>query len=288
MKQFILILVLAVTFTSCIKDEVNDCTGYLRLSFLYDGTAEGYDERIGNDIHLRIYRNNILHSAGIIPYERIAGGQEYLVRKEVTGEIDIVAWAIPSGEDWVGEIPTIAEDYSKTGELLQMQPRSRSLSYHSIGLLYLGTMTHDETNLTEETAYPVLMNDCVAQFTAAIHHVPDHYIPGQEKNIWLTVHGTKSAMDIDFTPLGEDAIVYAAFTEKEEDGVIRTTRQGLLPSAEDQYLAVDIYRGDEYQGRIETDIQARPGDFIHLDIYRDRVTIYVNDWRVFETSGADI
>jgi len=285
-KQSVLVLLTALLCTSCLKDEVSDCTGYIRLSFLYDESVEGFDNQIGNDVHLRIYRNNILQSVGVIPYASISGGQEYLIRKEVTGEIDIVAWAIPSNEDFVGEIPSVSEDRSKTGELLTMSPTTRGSLYRSTGLLYLGTMTHEETSLTGESAYRVGMRDCIAQFTAAIHNVPEYFMPGHEESVWLVVEGTKSEMDIDFNPRGEDAEVYAEFTELAENHVIRTDRQGLLPSGEDQYLVVRIYRGEDYLGRIVTDIQSRPGDVIHLDIYRDRVTIQVNDWRVFEDTNS--
>ncbi|MCC8142898.1 MAG: FimB/Mfa2 family fimbrial subunit [Tannerellaceae bacterium] len=290
MKQSILILLAILVLTSCIRDKVEDCpaAGYMVFTFHHEANEENYDEAIGNDVHLRIYRNNKLHSAGIIPYSQIKDGKEYRIKKEVTGEIDVVAWAALANEDFVAEIPAPSEDEMITGELLTMSPITRATVYSSIGQLYLGTFTHEEEDLTAETAFPVNMNDCIAQFTATIHNVPEYYEPGQTETVWLEIEGTKSQMDIRFTPKGEDAIVMVEFTEIENNEILKTSKHGLLPSAQDQYLAVRVYRGDELQGTIYTEIQSRPGDRIHLDISRTTIQITVNDWRVFETPGLSI
>jgi len=258
------------------------------FTFHHEANREDYDAAIGNDIHLRIYKNNYLNFAGIIPYDRIEGGKEYRLLKEATGEIDVVAWAVPANEDHIIDIPTPSQDESITGELLTVQPITRAIAYNSVGRLYLGTSTYEENDLASETKVPVLMNNCVAQFSATIHNVPEYYEPGQTETVWLEIAGTKSQMDIHFTPKGDDAVIMAEFTEKDDNGILNTNKHSLLPSADDQFLEVKVYRGDEYQGMIYTDIQSRPGDIIHLDIYRNTITITVNDWRVFEIPSLSI
>ncbi|MCD8041700.1 MAG: FimB/Mfa2 family fimbrial subunit [Tannerellaceae bacterium] len=279
MKQVTLILIMILALTSCIYVD-EECPGYMKFTFQYDGTSEGYDETIGNDIHLRIYKDDVLYSTGIIPYENIKKGKEHRIRKDMTGEIDIVAWAVPTQEEFVGEIPTPSANQSKTDEVLAMKTSTRTTTYHeSMGELYLGTFTHQEDNILTDTEYAISMGDCISQFTAAIHNMPELYTAGQEETVWLMVHGTKSEMDIQFNPQGEDAAVRTEFIEYTE-GIIKTDRHGLLPSAKDQYIKVDIYKGDEFRGTIKTQIQSIPGGRIHLDIYRSVVTISVDSWRI--------
>ncbi|MCD8260498.1 MAG: hypothetical protein LUD15_02565 [Bacteroides sp.] len=94
MKYPILLLLLAlglVGFSSCVKEEYEECPGYLRFTFVHEGSTQEYDGKIGNDVYLRIYKDNVLYSAGRIPYDKIKGGKEYLVQKEFTGEVDVVA-----------------------------------------------------------------------------------------------------------------------------------------------------------------------------------------------------
>lgn len=261
-----------------------DCAGYMCFTFLHDESAEGYDEEIAGDVHLRIYQDNVLYDSGIVSYAEIRGGREYRVRKEVTGEIDIVAWAVPSLSEFTEKIPEVSEDKERTGELLVMEPATRQGTYRSLGSLYLGTFTHDETSLTTETKYPISMKSCVAKFTATIHNVSELYEPGQQEEIYIIIHGSKAEMDVDLTPKGEDAPVAADFTEVLAPGIIKTKEHGLLPTAEGEYLSIEAYRDEEYHGRMTTDIRVRAGDIVHIDIYRHTVSVYINDWRVSEES----
>ncbi|MCD8260499.1 MAG: hypothetical protein LUD15_02570 [Bacteroides sp.] len=184
----------------------------------------------------------------------------------------------------MADILTIAEDRSRTGELLAMKPLARSVAtYEPMGHLYLGTLTKEDTDIRKDISLPASMNVCIAQFTAAIHNIPEIYQPGQDEPVWMHVKGTKSEMNTEFNPRREDAVIIAEFTEKEERSqILRTTKHGLLASDQDQFISVDIYKGDVFQGTIRTDIQSKPRREIHLDIYRHSVTIHINGWRVFD------
>ncbi|MCC8153465.1 MAG: FimB/Mfa2 family fimbrial subunit [Tannerellaceae bacterium] len=283
MKQAILILILALTFTSCLKEGNDGCPDYISLSFQSTKSGKTYDEVIGNDVHLRIYKDNVLHSAGIIPYEEIKGGKECRIRKEVTGDMDIIAWAIPAGEEFVGEIPEPAEDNSKRGEMLVMQANSRSESdtYSSMGHLYLGTFNYYDTDISEAVRVDLPMQSCICQFTATLQGNPDIYTSGQEEKVWFEIYGTKSGMDLDFNPQGGDAIIPVDLHEY-EDGILRTDMHGLLPSEDEQYISVKAYKGETHVFTVYTEYQSRPGDIIHIDVFSKSVTVYVNDWRIID------
>ncbi|MCC8155336.1 MAG: FimB/Mfa2 family fimbrial subunit [Tannerellaceae bacterium] len=283
MKQAILILILALVCASCLKEGIDGCPDYMSLSFQYNKSGKNYDEAIGNDIHLRIYKDNVLHSSGVISYEDIKGGKEYRIRKEVTGDMDIIAWAVPAGEEFIGEIPEPAPDKSKKGEMLMMQSTSRGGNFESMGYLYLGTYNYYDTDITEGVRIEVPMMDCICQFTATLQGNPDIYTSDQKEPVWFEIHGTKSGMDLEFNPLGDDAVVPAELNE-DENGILRTQMHGLLPSDEGQLISVKAYKGDTHIFTVHTDHQSRPGDIIHLDVYGTTVVLYINDWRIMDAS----
>jgi len=137
-KRPILILITTIlTLTACLQEGIEGCPDYIRLTFVYEKAGKGYDEVIGNDVHLRLYKDGIIFLDRIIPYGEIAGEKEYVIKKQVTGEIDVVAWAVPAKEEFVASIPEVPQSGSKFQEKVTIQPRTRSRMYQSMGHLFL-------------------------------------------------------------------------------------------------------------------------------------------------------
>jgi len=264
-----------LTLTSCLQEGSNGCPDFIRITFVHEGTTKGYDEVIGNDVDLRIYKNNIFYSRQIIPYEEIKGGNEYLIKKEFTGEVDIIAWAIPTREQLVGTIPDVPE----SGEKIAQRVTNRS-----IGHLYLGKVEYQDNDISQQVKVKLPMNDCIARFTAAFHTKTEE-LESEHPNAptRIDIHGTTTEMDINFTPTGEEAVINVPFVEKDKNGVLRTAKHALLPAAtENTFLTIKAYKEDIHLFTITTNHIAQPGDNIHVDIYSKHVNILINDWRIFD------
>jgi len=129
------------------------------------------------------------------------------------------------------------------------------------------------------------MNECIAQFTATLHALPDSDVQEMDpQDLWFDLYGTKAEMDIHFKPVGEDAIIQIPFIGRDEKGALQTAMHGLLPSEQEEYLTVKAYKKGVHLFTLTTQHQSSPGDIIHIDVYSKHVILQINDWRVMDAS----
>lgn len=269
---------LLLALTGCLEEGIDGCPDNIRLTFLHGDSSERFDREIGNDVQLFLYQDDHLYSATRIPYEQIKGGKEFIMKKEVTGDMDIVAWAVPTGEENVEELPGLEKSATRSGQNIIMDIEN---GYHkSLGHLYLGTVEYKDTDITKESVFNVSMINSICQFTATMN--PDESVKA-DNGIWtLQVTGIKSEMDLDLHPQGEDATVLAEMFLDSQTEILKTNMHGLLPSADDQYIAVNGYLDGELAFTVKTQHQAKPGEVIHLQVIRKSVVLSVNGWDIYD------
>ncbi|MCD7935801.1 MAG: FimB/Mfa2 family fimbrial subunit [Tannerellaceae bacterium] len=282
MKKITLFLIGLLALTGCLEEGAGGCPSYLRLTFLHDRSAEEFDRVIGNDIHLLLYNNDVLESVRVIPYEVIAGGKDYLIRKEYTGTIDIVAFASPVSEPVVEPLPEYGGLDKKSESTIQMRSASQAHEYQSMGSIYLGVESYEEKDITRETVCPVSLINCISKVSVSVYAGDEFLLSDSSAPPRIELSGCKSNMNLDFEPGGDDVTIPAGLEYNSEKGCFESGVQGMLPSAADQYLTVQGYRGDTPLFVVRTDLQARPGAVIHIEIYRKTVVIEVDGWRIYD------
>ncbi len=280
MKKIILTCLIAWTLTGCLDEGMDGCPSVISMSFTHNDSTQEFDDKIGNDIHLQIYKDDILFSAIVVPFEEVKGGRELEIRKEFIGDVDIVAWAVPSVSSMPGQIPDYLEGESKSNKILQLSGATKSSNFEAMGDLFLGTVSYHDTDISRQTSYKVNFLNCICQFSVSVYD-SELFQPGGETPA-IEIYGSKSEMNLDFDPLGQDAIITAGMTYDETNKALRTGKQGLLPSAEDQYLSFTAFKGDTPVFTVETNHQSKPGSVIEVEIIRGGVILTVDGWRVFD------
>jgi len=281
-KKITLLSIVLIALTGCLEEGIDGCPSYLRLTFLHDNSAEEFDRIIGNDIHLMIYKDDVLESIRIIPYEEIADGREHRIRKTVSGTIDVVAWASPVSDPNVEPLPEYSVWDKKSSAVLQAKPATRAREYLSMGSIYLGVETFQDNDITREVVCPVSLINCISKVTVSVFSDEGFGGENAEENMRIELSGSKNGMDLNFQPIGEDAMISASLEYNDVKGCFESGQQGLLPSADDQYLTVHGYRGETLSFIVRTDLQARPGSVFNIEIYRKTVMIEVDGWRIYD------
>ena len=255
MKKAITLLVplLALLLTGCLKEGASDCSATMTLSFyLQDNYVPGtYDTRIANDVQLYVFSNNKCVASTLIPYSAIQAGGKYTMQKtkEMDGQLDLVAWAVPNAGRVPGirNIPAIP-NYS-INELLSNEDLSLSPSTSVVGdyqsapmELYLGTDSFQEPLLTPSTHdIPVIHAACRVE----VNITDNGTLSGHVANAFVRTSGGMTMMNTQKTGLGAPATVDAALTCPSGNGTDYTTGFfGILPSTAGQKVSVDVMNGN--------------------------------------------
>jgi hypothetical protein len=247
---FFTVFVCAISFlSSCslVDDELNNCPADMELSFRIDDLYEGgnFDERVGNDVLLYIFKDNVCVERIIVPYNEIAQGKRYVIRKseQISGNLQMVAWAVPGGRN-ANELPSWQIGAPLGSTDISLETLGNTGYYSAVSnRLYLGTLSVNE-KLSEPTSHSIGMNYSycrvevhVTEPTGSILNVPE--------GASIHVLGSKAGMNMQLHGTGSNAIVVTKLDNPEKDGVRFTTgRFGIFPSAEGETISVEIFAGD--------------------------------------------
>lgn len=275
---------LMLACTACLKEGDDGCPAYLSLSFAHNNSTREFDSEIGNDVYLHIYGDDIYHGTKFVPYSSIKGGREIQLRKEWSGEMDLVAWAIPSGSMDHGLIPGCDDGERKSAKVVGLNVKSGSVC-HPMGDLFLGTI-RDTDPQDVGGSYRVSLTNCVCRVKVTVNGAT-HFFGSDPAtaDATLEIEGSKSQMTLDLTPCGDDAIVEGELTHKPSENSLTSDVMGLLPSADNQFLVVTAYRNGTPVFKVDTGEKSVPGATVNIEINMGvEAIIYVNGWRVRSVS----
>ncbi len=261
MKNKILILLLAsVALTACFNQNQDGCPADMYLTFDVDDSYEPstYDARIANDVMLYIFKDERVVSGTLIPYDKISGKKDYVIRKDAdhSGHLDIVAWAVPAGQN-PSCIPqlSIGDDLSDIYRTLQ-PTRTDDCCATTLDLQVKRKQSTEAVD--EETRHNLGLNysDCRMEVRITDN---DNVLSQPGSNPEVCVYGTMTSMDMDMKGVGNAAAVHSDLNCPSDDAVNFTTgRFGVLPSANGQVVSVNIGDGTKMVATLTVPTSALP------------------------------
>ncbi len=279
MKKAILIFIAAWLLTGCLSENRDDCEAYLKLSFRHENSVKEFDDIIKNDVYVRIYKDDKLHQDILIPYQQIAGGKEYRVKKSFTGQLSIASWAVPptGSSDAIPKIEV--QSYFSSSAI-----REGTIVYNAAEFLspmndlYLGIVKDAYEEIALESSYIISMHNVVCRLNvkAALALFPS---PGT--NPHLNIAGTAGEISLEMEPLGEEAIIYAGLEKADADWLSLSV--GLLPQYSDHTIKLTAYSNDNKLFTVDTEEVSIPGKIITVIISGMQAEIRVNGYRVRTT-----
>ena len=238
--------------TGCLKEGEGDCSAKMTLSFhLQDDYVPGtYDTRIANDVQLYVFSNDKCVASQLIPYSAIQAGGKYTMQKtrEMDGQIDLVAWAVPNAGTVPGLKTLPAIPGCNIGNTLDTQdivlsPTRAAGDYQSAPMeLYLGEDSFQEALMTPSN-HDITMIHAACRVEVDI--TDNGSLGGPAAAPGVRVSGGMTEMNVQKEGLGAPAIVDAALTNPSGDGKAYTTGFfGILPSTAGQTVSVDVVSGN--------------------------------------------
>lgn len=245
-KLFPILAVFALAASGCLREGTDGCPVCLSLTFAYNGTAQGFDDYIGNDVELQIYYDGVWNSTLTIPYERIAGGREYCFRRSISQQIGLIAYAVPAGGA-SGLIPAADGSVSFVSQGVVMPSAARALpvclpaggDLYS-GVLEIGGQSGDGGSLVMMMADVFCRVDVIVE-NADIFHLR---FPDAQPSVGL-LGTTCSVTSHDGAPSGEEVETVSPLTENAAANTLATGTMHILPSVDGQKtISVNIYRSE--------------------------------------------
>lgn len=247
MKNKILILLISIALTSCLDQDKDGCPADMYLTFSIDDPHEPdvFDSRLGGDVMLYIFKDKQVVSGTLIPYEKISGGKEYVIRKDEnhSGNLDLVAWAVRTGAD-AASIPQLSpgDNLYDVYRRLRQMTRAETEHHPSTDSLHVARITTVEA-IDEQTRHELGLNysDCRVEVRVTDN---DGVLSQPGSDPCVRVYGTMTDMNMDRRGDGSAATVCATLGCPSGDKVCYTTgRFGVMPSAEGQTVSVKVYDG---------------------------------------------
>lgn len=291
MKKLIPILLTLLLCTACINDDLSMCAGkmYFNFSYIYGGTNRFYElQKADMTMHFYHAGEDMKYREMNIPRTSIGAQQPLIIEKELTdvGALELISWSTDEALEYINTADTPkGEGYVQLKEITEGSGICRPVKD-----LFYGHAEIDagdrlkRCNTTIAYERPICrirltMVPSSVQTRAAVQ-------PGAEAYT-MQVYGTRNKIDDSNTPGGENIILTPDCAYDENTGNILTDWFGAIPSAEGEYLKIDIFLRDT---RITTfdctkmELAAKAGDFIDLEIdgryIRPQMEVTVNGWHM--------
>lgn len=285
MKKTILLFIVALLFTGCIAENMDDCGGVLNLTFSHGNSTEEFDHIIGNDVRVYLYKEDKLHQVVEVPYEKIKGGQKYRIRKTFSGKMDIAAWAIPQNGK-----PEMIPDKEEHAFFSTSTLKHREQTYadqlsvcEPLDDLFLGVVSAQDESLSTESNYLISMRNTVCKVNVFAESTLFESVEAKGDPL-IHLGGCSRGATLALKPFGEEVCIKTGFNEVDKEGLISTNPIGLMPSCENKTISVTAFKGNTELFRINTEEFSEPGKEITIIIKGMTAEIKVNGWRVRVTS----
>ncbi|MDR2815322.1 MAG: FimB/Mfa2 family fimbrial subunit [Proteiniphilum sp.] len=287
---FTVLVVCSVYFlSSCsaIDDDLSGCGADMQVSFYVDDRFEAgdFDARIGNDVLLYIFQNDICVEKDTVPYSQIAQGGSYTIHKtdQISGNLQMVAWAVPANATDADVVPAWPLGYRFGSGEISLQSHTRLGFYAPITKqLYLGMLAVDNEKINEPTSHPIGMNYSYCRVEVRITD-PSGSVLSTSGVADVHVLGSMSRMNRQLQGTGDRATVLKELGNPSNDSVSYTTgRFGILPSSSGETISIEIYAGDVRIATLTGPNGAEAGGLMIFEytLDTDSFTLIVDGYRV--------
>jgi hypothetical protein len=257
-------LLVALSLSGCLKEDAWCPVMYVSFELEDESLPGDFDSRVGHDVLLYIFRDDILTYSHLIPYDSIANRAEYAIEKTpaITGNLKMVAWAVP--DDII--------DHHHNGEALNIH-NARHREYdlgsrfdqHFLNASaidddhhapihherYIGTpdLIGDEP-MSRDSHVDIVMRPATGRIIVNITD-PNNYLGKTNGEPHVVVDGTMSQMNLSKQGVGEQVRVRTGIGEtspatRAAEGTTHTTEIfGVMPSEPGRTLNVNIMNGTE-------------------------------------------
>lgn len=260
------------------------CDVYINLTFHHDNSTEGFDEMIGNDVHVHLYKDDSLCRTFRVPYADIRGGRKFRIRKTFDGGFTIAAWAVPKDGN-ENMIPLAGEHpYFSTATIgHKNMARSETLHCSSLDDLFLGVVKENSNDTPPDAHYAVSMKNTLCKVSVFVDPVlfEESSVQGDPN---IHIRGTAQGETLEMESHGEEVCVRTTLDQKTSDGMITANAVGVMPAYNNQYVSVTAKSGDVAVFSVETGELSGPGKEITILVKGLTAEIKVNGWRVKTTS----
>jgi hypothetical protein len=324
LKRLIPILLAALLLNGCLKEDAWCPEIYLSFA-MEDEFLEGdYDSRIQNDVLIYIFKDDKVVYSETIPYEKVAGGTRYAIRKtpEMLGDTKLVAWAVKRDETHVGSAETLTvhhsdrhPEYSMDDDYNDLYLTHSTLASRSPGGETQYAPHHHERYLGTHDPLNDEVWDSHSRYDMILHPAPGRVVVNVKDSggmlgsqAHVVVDGGMSHMklgDPDQGRAGRDG--YGQKTHVRSDigpisgatraaeGMTHTTDViGVLPSLENSSLSVHIMNGDQLVKTLTISTENTQGNFTALhsgdyivfdyDLQSAEVAITINGFEIKEVT----
>lgn len=294
----ILLIVLLLPLHSCVKDDVENCAGYMHFyfSYLYGGTNR-YFETVTTPTHLLFYKGGIKYRENKVAAEETNLHTPFRLAKSFTDvdNIDLIGWSQDEHVDYVEPTGTPeGEGYVRLKEITAGSGICRPVN----DLLYAHTRFDASTRLsTTKLTVPFVRAICRVRITMIPQSVQGddaeiedgtragNIIPNAND---YTFHllGTRCGADYNNQTLDEKVILAPETYYDEVTGNVRTIWFGSFSSME-EFLKVKVFIRDTPVASFDCEpigVASVPGNFVDLVIdgryIRPQMEVKVNGWRI--------
>jgi hypothetical protein len=279
LKRLILILFAVAALSGCIKEDTWCPTMYVSFALQDDFLKGDFDSRIGNDVLLYIFQDDILTCSRSIPYDSIAGGKSYAIPKTpaMLGDVKLVAWAVKRDVmDQYHDSRLEIHNERHSNYAMDTRFEDQFVTQSMLGEYYtpihydryLGvTEPIGEITWKEHSHHDVVLQPATGRIIVNITD-PGNLFGNTEGESHVVVNGVMSKMNLNKEGIGTRAAVRTALNEtsaatRAAGGPTHTTDMfGVLPSKSGQTLSIEIMNGTQ---RLET-LSVYTDDNLHQSI----------------------
>jgi hypothetical protein len=254
---------------------------------LKDDFLEGnFDSRIGNDVLLYIFQDDILTYSHLIPYDSIAGGISYAIPKTpaILGNVKLVAWAVKRDVmdqyhdtrlEIHNERHSIYEAGSRFGDQFVTQSMLGENYIPIHHERYLGVTESRNVTWEQHSNHTVTLKSATGRIIVNITD-PGNLFNNTEGEPHVIVEGVMSKMNLELQGSGNRAKVRTDLFETSAStravtGATHTTELfGVLPSESGQTLNVHIMNGTQ---RLET-LRVYTDDKLHQSVESGELLVF--------------
>lgn len=298
MKRLLSLLLLSLaTFSSCVRDDIDACSGTARLyfSYIYGGTNR-YFETVVTDTHINFYKAESRYRELSIHPDEIGLTRPYRFLKTLddAGEIEIVSWTQDDALDYVDSPATpIGEGYVKLKEMTAGSGICRPVNDLLYGRIVFDTGTRLEDN---DITIPYVRAVCRTRITMIPPTVEDDNIPfgravapiipsGPEDYIFH-LNGTRSGADYNNNSNSDEIVLQPKCYYDENSANITTHWFGSF-SSEGKFLTVNVNIGQTEVAHFDCEpisLTSVPGNYVDLVIdgryVKPIMEVRVNGWKL--------
>lgn len=280
-----------LALSSCIKDDIESCPArmYFHFSYLYGGVNRFFDmEKTDLTMHFYHVGESLKYRELTVERDNIGLQAPLTMEKEPldADSLEIISWSNDPALEYVNtpEIPQ-GEGYIRLKEITEGSGICRPVDD-----LFYGYVKFDAEGryVRKEITVPYTRPICRIRITmvpGSIHHTGG-IMPAPEDYIF-ELKGTLDTMNDFAVPSGNSITLRPVCHYDEADASIKTDWFGAFPSAEGEFLHVDVYARDEKLADFDfapLNIASVAGRF--LDLYIDgryikpQMEVNVNGWKV--------